>query len=379
MYLHQLLKYAGWTIEVVIGLIAIHKGTSILRNVRSERSELRAGMPDIERLRNRSQPLLDEERDRRFPIMRRLVQGLRNRLLEGRFQEDAILAELDQDIFSRGDVLRDCSTLAILVALLFTFVTLSITLFSAGNNPNDGVLKTAVTLVGVNWPGLLAGIVAFGLGSWVRSKSASLFDEYREWLHRSVFPYVGSAGLRDDLQASLRQFTVVCDDLVRSLGPLATLPADLERFQRGAINTMTEALTQSLRQVPLALSDATIVEIRKAAGHSRELLEQVARDYAKLVLITEAEERRQAELAEAILDVCGVTRECAGELGDLRTTLRNSSEWTVRLAQVLASVETHLSVLETPVTNLEIAATKNSEALSSLNAVLTVNTVLAPG
>jgi hypothetical protein len=353
----ELLTYIGWVAEGVIAVIVtIVAGIVLIRDSRAlDRMNL-GPKPSMDDLRTPvGQPLPNSHNV--SGTLERLFASVREQVRQHRSDPEPILAEAHEDIFAAGESVREWSALAIICALLFTFIELHATLHNADA---DTAFKTAVALVGVNWPGLAAGGWAIFLGLCVRARHRALYDECRRWVEEDILPHVGYAA--DDLQSVLGQYNETTAQLTTSLKKLDGLPDQLRTFQTNAVTNLAAALTASIRTAPISLSQESLKAINDATARSTELLDKLSRDYYQLVVLTAAEERRQAEMAIAINMACQAVKDSSNDIANFRQSLAALVEGHGKITVALGEVVPVLTALRTDVEGLKAGIAGNTQA-----------------
>jgi septal ring factor EnvC (AmiA/AmiB activator) len=307
---------------------------------RGESSANGSDLPDAEALRNRGAETTAKYQHR--PILYQLLRTLYSRL--GYIQEEEVTATLEESILSRAEILRELAALAILTALFFTFLTLYYELRAPTSQDITGRLAAVFDLVGVNWPGILAGLLCAALAGVVRYRNAGLLKYYRNWLDADIFPKLGAARTTVDQLGSLTtELKGAVEKLTQGLQPLAQLPTVLNRFQTDVIGGLIPKLVEGLQRVPVSLSDATVRQLRKISGDSSELLARITRDYGKLVLLSEQSGERQAEIASGITSAAGSLRDLNGPVDAVASALTDNSKAVISSSAELAGLAAELN------------------------------------
>jgi hypothetical protein len=134
----------------------------------------------------------------------------------GYIQEEEVTSSLEEKILSRGESLPDFAALAILTALLFTFLTLHYEL--RPGRAKEDVLGPVLDLVGVNWPGILAALFCTFFAGVARYRNTGLLKHYWSWLDADIFPKLGAArttvdqlgSLTTELKGTVEKLTLGC-------------------------------------------------------------------------------------------------------------------------------------------------------------------------
>lgn len=358
-----LLGQVGWFFEFAY----IAAGFTVFWRFRRRNSIERGAdneLPDADAIRNHGPETLAKYTNR--PILAQMLRTLYSR--RGYIQEEEVVATVEEKVMSRGDSLRDWAALSILTALLFTFLTLYFEVRSSAASTDHNARLTAVfDLVGVNWPGILAGLICTVLAAVVRYQNISLLSEYRRWLDVDIFPNLSAARTTvDQLGKLTEELKGAVDKLSTGLQPLAQLPMVLSRFQTDVIGGFVPKLVEGIQSVPVSFSDTTVQQLRKMSGDSTKLIAQVTRDYGKLVLLSEQSERRQTEIAAGVAETVTALQELRQPVTEVASVLRDNRSATESVSLALVDVQTEIRGLRNEIPSVATAIGTASTDIKAL-------------